>query len=85
MVKGRLLLKLDYAYIYLAMLAVCYGNGNIGLSVQHFDPDWNILIGCTAMKFCMDIHEPQRMNPGDFDYPLSNTGLWPNTCVGGKF
>lgn len=40
--------------------------------VHHFGSDWNssTTIGWTDMKFCTDIHSPQRMNPYGFGDPL---------------
>ncbi len=42
-------------------------------SVHRFAPDWNISTtrGRIAMKFCADIHGPQRMNSTDFGDPLT--------------
>ncbi len=39
----------------------------------HFGPDRNVLtaIGRIAVKFCADIHGPQRMNATGFGDPLT--------------
>lgn len=44
---------------------------SVGLSVHHFDPDWNIsiTIGWDAIKFGTDVHGPQRMNPVNISDP----------------
>lgn len=38
--------------------------------MHHFGSD-STTIGCLAVKFCNNIHDPQRMNSDNFDDPLS--------------
>ncbi len=41
---------------------------SVGPSVHYFCPDWNVsaTVWEIAMKFCTDIHGPQKMNPTDY-------------------
>lgn len=54
-------------------LVLCCRDVEVGLLIQRFGPDWNILtpIGWITMKVCTDIREAQRMNPNDFDDTLT--------------
>lgn len=59
--------------LFVARLALwLYGWQFICWSVAHFGPDWNVSTSTrwTAMKFCLDVHVPQRMNPTDFGVPI---------------
>ncbi len=48
-------------------MTLCW-DGNVGQSVHHFGPYWNIstTIWWIKMKSFMNIHEEERMNPIDF-------------------
>lgn len=39
-------------------------------AITQFGPDWNIL-AAIAVTDCTDIHGAQRVNPTDFDDPLT--------------
>ncbi len=54
-------------------------------SVHHFGTNWNIwtVIGRIAMKFCTDIHGPQRINPSDFGDLLAFSFVPPWVDIGG--